>query len=287
MLGETLIRPIRPGDIEACGQVLFRSFRHVAEKHGFPPELPSPGYALRVTAACAMHPDTVGVVAELNGQIVGSGFIDRRDQVYGIGPVSVDVELQDSGIGRRLMEALLDKSHRASGVRLVQDAFNARSLSLYASLGLAVKQPLAQMSGRPRSRPASEVKVRSMTKRDIKACADLYLRIHGVKRTNETRDALRMRSAFVLVRQGRIRAYTTGLAYWGHGVAETVSDMQDLILAAESYMMDPLNFIVPLRQAALFRWCLDQGLRLVKPMNLMAQGLYQEPDGCFFPSAIY
>jgi hypothetical protein len=63
--------------------------------------------------------------------------------------------------------------------------------------------------------------------------------------------------------------------------------MQDLILGAETYMLDPLNFIVPLRQAELFRWCLDQGLRLVKPMNMMATGLYQEPRGCFFPSAIY
>jgi predicted N-acetyltransferase YhbS len=284
---DAVIRPIRAEDIEACGQVLYRSFRHVAESHGFPPELPTLAYAMRVAVSCAMHPATYGVVAVLKGELVGSGFIDQRDQIFGIGPVSVDVELQGSGIGRRLMEVLMDKGRKAAGIRLVQDAFNTLSLGLYASLGLAVKQPLAQMNGRPRSRPAADVKVRPMTKRDLKSCADLYLRVHGVRRINESRDALRLKSAFVLVRDGRIRAYTTGLAYWGHGAAETTKDMQDLILGAETYMLDPLNFIVPLRQAELFRWCLDQGLRLVKPMNMMATGLYQEPRGCFFPSAIY
>jgi hypothetical protein len=28
-------------------------------------------------------------------------------------------------------------------------------------------------------------------------------------------------------------------------------------------------------------------LRIVKPMILMAMGMYREPDGCYFPSVLY
>jgi hypothetical protein len=44
---------------------------------------------------------------------------------------------------------------------------------------------------------------------------------------------------------------------------------------------------VPIRQASLFRWCLDQRMRVVKPLTLMAIGAYREPMGAFFPSVLY
>jgi len=49
---------------------------------------------------------------------------------------------------------------------------------------------------------------------------------------------------------------------------------------------EPLAFLVPLR-TGLLRWGLEEGLRLVKPMNLMALGEYQEPRGSWFPSVLY
>ena len=40
-------------------------------------------------------------------------------------------------------------------------------------------------------------------------------------------------------------------------------------------------------QSGLFRWTLEQGLGVVKPMNVMARGGYQEPRGSWFPSVLY
>ena len=40
-------------------------------------------------------------------------------------------------------------------------------------------------------------------------------------------------------------------------------------------------------RAGLLRWCLEEGLRLQKPMNLMAVGDYREPRGSWFPSVVY
>ena len=50
------------------------------------------------------------------------------------------------------------------------------------------------------------------------------------------------------------------------------------LLQAWRQRYERLSFLVPLR-SGLLRWCLEEGLRLVKPLNLMAQGRYQEPAG--------
>jgi hypothetical protein len=62
--------------------------------------------------------------------------------------------------------------------------------------------------------------------------------------------------------------------------------MNALLIGAAGVVEDRLAFLVPLR-TGLFRWGLEEGLRLVKPMNLMALGEYQEPRGSWFPSVLY
>ncbi|HTG12318.1 MAG TPA: GNAT family N-acetyltransferase, partial [Candidatus Eisenbacteria bacterium] len=47
------------------------------------------------------------------------------------------------------------------------------------------------------------------------------------------------------------------------------------------------GFLVPTRNGAVFRWCLEHGLRTVQPMTLMSIGLYNEPQGAFLPSIVY
>ena len=78
------------------------------------------------------------------------------------------------------------------------------------------------------------------------------------------------------------------MTFWpmNHGVAETEDDMKALLQGAGEAVEQTLGLLVPLR-SGLFRWCLEEGLRLVKPMNLMALGDYQEPRGTWFPSVLY
>jgi predicted DNA-binding protein (UPF0278 family) len=71
-----------------------------------------------------------------------------------------------------------------------------------------------------------------------------------------------------------------------HGVAESEEDMKALLLGAAAAVEEPPALLVPLR-SGLFRWALEEGLRLVKPMNLMALGEYREPQGAWFPSVLY
>ena len=90
------------------------------------------------------------------------------------------------------------------------------------------------------------------------------------------------------MRDGRLVAYASSLTFWpmNHGVAESEEDMKALLRGAVAGVEEPIAFLVPLR-TGLFRWGLEEGLRLVKPMNLMALGEYQEPRGSWFPSVLY
>jgi predicted N-acetyltransferase YhbS len=282
------LRGAEPGDAEACAQILFAAFGGFHDHHRFPRDFPVLEAAVGMMAMSIPHPLIWGVVAEVDGRIVGSNFLDERDPIRGVGPITVDPESQSVGVGRKLMEAVIERGQGAPGIRLLQDAFNMRSLSLYESLGFDVKEPTAVISGKPRSGSARGVDVRPLEEGDLDDCEALCKKVHGFERTNELRDSIQAVAPFVAVRDGRITAYASSVTFWplNHGVAESEDDMRALLQGAAAAVEEPLAFLVPLR-TGLFRWSLEEGLRLVKPMNLMAVGEYREPRGSWFPSVLY
>jgi predicted N-acetyltransferase YhbS len=285
---EVTIREAVPADADACAQICFDAFGGIQDHHRFPRDFPVLEAAAGLMAIWVPHPSVWGVVAELDGRIVGSNFLDERGPIRGVGPITVDPQGQNAGVGRRLMEAVLERGEGAPGIRLLQDAFHMRSLSLYASLGFDVKEPVAVISGNPSGGFPSEVEVRVLEEDDLDECEALCKKVHGFERTNELRDSIQAFKPFVAVRDGRITAYASSVVFWpmNHGVAESREDMQALLLGAAAAVDEPIAFLVPLR-SELLRWSLGAGLRLMKPMNLMALGDYQEPRGSWFPSVLY
>ena len=286
--GEVTLREAEPGDVEACAQICFDAFGGLHDHHRFPRDFPVLEAAAGIMGMWIPHPSIWGVVAELDGRIVGSNFLDERDPIRGVGPITVDPQGQAAGVGRKLMRAVLERGEGAAGIRLLQDAFNMRSLSLYESLGFDVKEPVAVMTGKPRSGPVDGVEVRPLQEADLDECESLCKQVHRFGRTNELRDATQAFAPFVAVRNGRLVAYASAVTFWpmNHGVAENEDDMKALLLGAAAAVEDPLALLVPLR-SGLFRWGLGEGLRLVKPMNLMTMGEYQPARGSWFPSVLY
>jgi predicted N-acetyltransferase YhbS len=282
------LREVTPADADACAQIVFDAFGAIHDHHRFERDFPVLEAAAQMMGAWVPHPSVWGVVAEEDGRIVGSNFLDERSPIRGVGPITVDPEGQNSGVGRRLMEAVIERGAGAPGIRLLQDAFHMRSLCLYESLGFDVKEPVAVTTGSPRSEPVDGVEVRPLSEADIEACGALCEQVHGFPRTGEVADALHAMTPFVAVRDGRVTAYSTSVSFWpmNHGVAETEDDMRALLLGAAAATGEPLAFLVPLR-SPLFRWALSEGLRLVKPMNVMAMGEYHEPRGAWYPSVLY
>ena len=287
-MGVTL-RPARPEDAEACGRIIYEAFKGVNERHGFRPDFPSVDAATQFAHHFINDPAVYGVVAESGGRVVGSNFLSEWDAVRSVGPITVEPTLQARGTGRRLMEAVVERGRGGAGVRLVQDSFNAASLSLYASLGFEVKEPLALVEGAPKDVVPAGFEVRPMRDEDLGAVAGLGRRVHGFERTGELGSLAPMLTPFVAVRGGRVTAYASAPGFWplNHAAAETEEDMKALLAGAAAAGGAPLSLLLPTRQAGLFRWCLSRGLRVVKPMTLMALGEYHEPRGSFYPSVGY
>ena len=285
------LRAVEPGDGEQCARVVYEAFGAIHDRHRFERDFPTLEAAEQLTSAFIAHPLIWGIVAERDGRVVGCNFVDERGRIRGLGPITVEPRAQGQGVGRLLMQAALERSRGAAGIRLFQDSFNVASLSLYASLGFEVKDLAAVMSGRPRSGSAPGVEVRPLEQADIAECEELCLRIHGFERTAELRDAIGapVLSPFVAVRDGRITAYATTLTFFpaAHAAAENEDAMRALILGALAAGEQPASFLLPPQQAGLFRWCLAEGLRVVKPMTYMAIGEYREPSGCWIPSVLY
>jgi hypothetical protein len=227
------------------------------------------------------------VVAESGGRIVGSNALDERAIIGGIGPITVDPAAQNLGVGRKLMEAVMDraKERGAAGTRLVQAAFHNRSLSLYTSLGFDVREPLSCLQGLPLKPSLHGCTVRRALPGDMDACNALARQVHGFDRGADLAQTIEQSTAVVVERGDRITGYSTELAFFGHATAETNLDMQALIASAESF--GGPGILVPSRNSALLRWCLGNGLRVVQSMTLMSVGLYNEPAGAWLPSVMF
>lgn len=285
------IAAIEPRHTPATADVLFRSFDALYEYHRFPGAYPSVEFAGQITRGLIDNPGIWGVVALTGERVVGSSFLDERGPIRAIGPVSVDPQAQGGGIGRQLTEALLERAAGADDVRLLQDSFNRTSLSLYVSLGLQVRESVVLLAGQPRSDPDGAVEVRALEAADLAECERIYRDVHGHERGAEIADSLAdpLCAPLVAVRGGRVVAYATTLTYFpaSHAAARSEEDLQQLILGAAARVGRPLSFLVPASQGGILRWCLDQRLRIVKPMSYMTLNEYRRPTGPWLPSTMY
>jgi predicted N-acetyltransferase YhbS len=280
------LRPARPEDAQACGQICYEAFRSISSQHNFPSDLPSAEVAVGLISGLLSHPGFYKVVAELDGRVVGSNFLDERSVIAGVGPITVDPGLQDRGVGRRLMQDVLDRAEARHfvGVRLVQAAYHGRSLSLYARLAFEVREVLACMQGGPIGATIPGRSVRPARDSDLECCNRVCQMVHGFDRGAELMDGIKAGTATVVEHDGRVTGYATALAFFGHAVGETDDDLKALIGAAPSFAGP--GILVPAR-SSLLRWCLDNDLRVVQLMTLMSFGLYNEPRGAFLPSILF
>jgi GNAT superfamily N-acetyltransferase len=286
-LSVELISPT-PEHVPELGRICYEAFKDIADRHHFPPDFPSAGIGRAVISMMIQNEDVYGVAAVNNGEVAGSNFLLTADEAAGVGPITVEVSLQGEGIGRALMEAVIDKARqeRLEMVRLCRDAFNTTSISLYGSLGFDVKEPLALMQSAPAD--AVDPSVRPVEEGDLPAIEELSRRFYKVSRRNEVAAAIGSPFAYVLrEREGRVVGYyTQGML--GHGVAETEDDMLVMVMqAARAVPPGHARCFCPLTDGNLFRRFLSAGFRTVKPMNLMTMGPYERPEGVWVPSVLY
>jgi predicted N-acetyltransferase YhbS len=129
---DIMIREATPADAEICGRICYDAFKTISEAHGFAPDFPAPEVPTDLLTRMIADPKFYGIVAEIDGRVVGSNFLDERNMIAGVGPITVDRAVQNRAVGRRLMDAVHDRAaaKNFAGVRLIQAGFHTRSLSL-------------------------------------------------------------------------------------------------------------------------------------------------------------
>lgn len=267
-----------------CGTVCFRASKALAERHGFPPRFPRVEDAIGLVSGRLSNPDYYSVLAEIDGRVAGCNFLDERAAIAAAGPLCIDPAARDGGIGRLLMQDVLDRAEKMEfpGVRMVQEAYGGASLSLCAELGFAAREPLALMQGAPPAAKVPDCAVRPAALEDLEACNRVSIHLHGHHRGAELSEAIQAGTATLVERAGRITGYATALALSGHALGETNADLKALIAAAAE-CAGP-GFLLPTRNGELLRWCLENGLSEAAPLTLMSRGQYDEPQGAFLPS---
>ncbi len=234
---DVTVRSATPEDAAVCGPICYGAFANISSAHGFPCDLPGPEVATGVLSMMFSSPGFYCVVAEVDGRIMGSNILDERSAIRGVGPITIDPSAQNLGVGRKLMQAVMDRANEcgAPGIRLVQAAFHNRSLSLYASLGFDIREPLSCMQGRTLESSVPGCEVRPAKHDDENACNSLSRRVHGFDRAVELSQAIDRGTARVVERGGRVTGYATHLSFFDHATAETNMDLQSLIASAESF----------------------------------------------------
>ena len=283
----TRLRPGRPEDAEDAGRICYEAFRALAAAHNFPPDFPPAEIAAALLSGLLAHPGFYSVVAEQDGRIVGTTFLDERSTIAGVGPVTVDPEAQDSGLGKLLMLDVIERARTKgfAGTRLLQAAYHNRSLGLYMKLGFDMQASVVTLQGPPVAEHVPGFSVRAAGEDDPEDMSGICRAVHGHDRSGEVVDAIRQGSASVVVHDGAIAGYTTGIAYFGHSVATTNHGLAALIAAAPDF--GGPGFLLPVSNGEVLRWALARGIRVVQVMTLMTLGLYNEPRGAYLPSILY
>jgi GNAT superfamily N-acetyltransferase len=281
------LRAGKPEDSEICGSICYEAFKAIAERHNFPPDFPAPDAAIGLVSLLLSRSDVYSVVAEVDGRVAGSNFLWEGQAIAGVGPITIEPAAQNAAVGRRLMEDVLHRAlqQRFAGVRLVQSAYHNRSLSLYTKMGFDAREPLSVLQGSPIGLEIAGYAVRPANENDFNDCNRLCLKVYGHQRGRDLSEAIGEGTATVVEHDGRITGYATMVGFLGHAVGESNEELKALIGAAKVFPGP--GFLLPTRNGELFRWCLENGLRVIQPLTLMSTGLYSRPAGAFLPSIIY
>ena len=95
-----MLRKGEKEDAIACGEICYKAFKAIADRHNFPPDFPNPESAIGLMNYIFSSGGVYSLVAESEGQIVGSNFLWEDILIAGVGPITVDPGIQNKTIGR-------------------------------------------------------------------------------------------------------------------------------------------------------------------------------------------
>jgi predicted N-acetyltransferase YhbS len=218
--------------------------------------------------------------------------------VAAIGPVSVCLPEQASGVGRALMNAAMGiaKQHNFDSVRLAQEAHNYASLSLYIKLGFEVNDQTTVFEGHINIPYAGSIRVRRMAERDVEACDALHKRVVGISRKNSISEEARDRNSRALVafaENEEMVGFATGVSLANYCVTRDEESLHALCSAfSENFPNEvPIIKVTTRLYPKLAKKCVTEwGLKIQRNLTLMSFGKFvplKVSEGIYVPSNSY
>ena len=292
MVAPTL-RSVLPDDADAVGTMVYEAFKDTAERHNFEPAFPSPELAQVIVRLLVQTEGYATYLLTDGDRPVACNFGDERDEVVGVGPVAVAVDKQGQGLGRRVMEALIERAEQngVRSIRLVQVAYNMQSFSLYHKLGFNAKGLLGNIRGRPGADQQPRDTVREYTPDDLEACNALHRDVHDINRRHDIEFIANFAPPLVVERGSEIAGYLSRFpgeeTFITHGVTRDEQALRDLIIGMAATSPGNVHMLLPAAHAETLRWAMANGFELLELDSYMVRGEYQEPMGCWGPSPFY
>ena len=304
--GADTLRPLTEGDIEAYCRMLHASFNAWYWKHGWGRDYFSCG-----PADARIFYDIYNDLAPgrsfaafdpADGKMMGACFYHPREHHVSLGIMAVAPEYFGRGVGRRLVNAIVDFTDKNAykALRLVSSAMNVDSFSLYNRSGLVPRVSyndmiLAVPAGGLKISVPGQDRVRDATPDDVSKMAALEHEISGISRAADYAYAIANKRGFLHAavlenRAGGIDGFmisvqSPALNMLGPCVARTEDDALALVRRELDRFAGKVPlFLIPMEKRHMVETLYAWGARNVETHLFQARGVYKPFAGVNMPS---
>jgi len=263
----------------------FLAFYDVALRHAQPPVVRTPADARGYVRHLLTFDPLGGLVAEVDGEVVGMAWLHARGPVATLGPLAVDPDMQGRGIGRALLARCIELAGpRVPQLRLVHESYNAASLGLYLRAGFRVVAPLVELELAPDVRAGavtpSSARLRDAVAADRALLVERDSRAFGASRPQNVDLYLRRGRALVAERGTATAGYAFGIgfgrvAYLGSASAEDGEVLLELLASLATALQGDgtaVRALVPAGDRRLVDGLLGIGFRVLRACHYMVRG---------------
>jgi len=269
-------------DIGPLGEILYESFSSGASKHGYAPKMQRVEIGKAWAWALFHYGSNELLIAEVENSIAGMCCLSPRGDLGGVGPVVVNAKFQGYRIGSQMMAALLERAGNQQSLRLIQEAFNPASFSLFYSHKF---MPVTQLLDLVRDGETGKQlepcgQVNEVQQHDLPAVYDYDRPRSTSDRRKDLAYYARWGKVFVYREQSHIRGFLaclpgSGSLQLGPLLADGEEEAVHLFRHALGvYGNRPMQTRVMARDYLLARALMGMGFKLYCLNNLMVRGAW-------------
>ncbi len=280
---EIRVRPMTRQDLARVGEILFDAFTAGAARHGYEPSIRSREQGISWAWAILRHGPKVLLIAEKDDHAVGITCLNPRGKHAGVGPVAVDPVYQGRGVGRQLMNALLERAAGLESVRLFQESFNPASRALYDSFGFVPVAELLDLYRAPGAQTKAEPDdaISKISRKDLQELHAYDIEASRLDRRTDLMYYATWGELFVMRRKSLIRGFLaclpgSGSVQLGPLLAESEEDALRLFRHASSaFCGKPCHTRIMAKDSVFAKGLADLGFQLYSGNMLMVRGSWR------------